>query len=107
MASDAVSVVERDHRSMEALFKRVLAGDGERTALVAEITARLTEHHEAEHLLRKARNLTASPHFDEAFTAFVAAVENHVEAPKLAEGGPRATSCTTWPRRRTSSGGPA
>jgi hemerythrin superfamily protein len=108
MAADAVTLVEQDHRALEALFERVLAGEGDRTALIQEITARLTaharaeegevypaleaapgedeevehahdEHHEAEHLLRKARNLTASPHFDEAFEAFVSAVRHHVE----------------------------
>ncbi len=109
MASDAVSLIEQDHREMEALFERVLAGEGDRQAAVEEITARLTaharaeeeevypavtraepdeeaevdhaydEHHEAEHLLRKARNLVATDHFEEAFTAFVAAVKHHVE----------------------------
>ena len=91
MAADAVTLIEEDHRAMEALFDQVLARKGDRVALVAEITARLTaharaeeqevypalaqadpaeqdevehaqeEHHEAEHLLRKARNLTVSP----------------------------------------------
>ncbi len=109
MASDAVSLIEQDHREMEALFERVLAGEGDRQAAVEEITARLTaharaeeeevypaitkaepdeeaevdhaydEHHEAEHLLRKARNLVATDHFEEAFTAFVEAVKHHVE----------------------------
>jgi hemerythrin superfamily protein len=109
MAADAVTLIEEDHRALEALFARVTAGDGDRVALVEEITARLDaharaeeaevypaitqadpdedeevdhaydEHLEAEHLLRKARNLTASPHFDEAFEAFVAAVRHHVE----------------------------
>jgi hemerythrin superfamily protein len=109
MASDAVSLIEQDHREMEALFDRVLAGDGDRQALVDEITARLTaharaeeeevypaitkadpseeaevdhaydEHHEAEHLLRKARNLVATAHFEDAFTAFVGAVKHHVQ----------------------------
>ena len=109
MASDAVSLIEQDHRELEALFQRVLAGDGDRRAAVEEITARLTaharaeeeevypaltkadpdeeaevdhaydEHHEAEHLLRKARNLVATAHFEDAFTAFVGAVKHHVE----------------------------
>jgi hemerythrin superfamily protein len=109
MATDAVTLIEQDHREMEAVFDKVLAGDGDRDALIAEITTRLTaharaeeqevypaledaapqeqdevehahrEHHEAEHLLRKARNLTVSPHFEEAFTAFVDAVKHHVE----------------------------
>jgi hemerythrin superfamily protein len=108
-SADAITLIEQDHRTMEALFERVVAGDGDRTALIDEISAMLTaharaeelevypairradpgeepevahaydEHHEAEHLLRSARNLVASPHFDEAFTAFVAAVSHHVE----------------------------
>lgn len=109
MAADAITLIEQDHRALEALFDQVTAPDGDRVALIQQITARLTaharaeeaevypailqarpredeevehahdEHHEAEHLLRKARNLTASPHFEEAFEAFVAAVRHHVE----------------------------
>jgi hemerythrin superfamily protein len=109
MAADAIFLIEEDHRTLEALFDQVNAGDGDRDALIQEITTRLNaharaeeaevypaivqarpredeevdhaeqEHHEAEHLLRKARNLTASPHFDEAFEAFVSAVRHHVE----------------------------
>jgi hemerythrin superfamily protein len=109
MAADAITLIEQDHRALEALFGQVTAGEGDRVALIEQITARLTaharaeeaevypaivqaqpseddevehahdEHHEAEHLLRKARNLTASPHFEEAFEAFVAAVRHHVE----------------------------
>lgn len=107
--TDVVELIERDHRAMEGLFDRVLAGDGDRQQLLDEITSRLKaharaeelevypvltradpgekeevehandEHHEAEHLLRRARALVVSPHFDEAFTAFVAAVKHHVE----------------------------
>jgi hemerythrin superfamily protein len=109
MAADAISLIEQDHRALETLFDQVKAGDGDRVALVQEITARLAaharaeesevypaivraepgedeevehaehEHHEAEHLLRKATNLTATAHFEEAFDAFVAAVRHHVE----------------------------
>lgn len=109
MATDAITLIEQDHRALEALFDQVTAGEGDRVALVEEVAARLTaharaeeaevypaivraepgedeevehaehEHHEAEHLLRKARNLTASPHFEEAFEAFVTAVRHHVE----------------------------
>jgi hemerythrin superfamily protein len=109
MAADAITLIEQDHRAIEALFGQVTAGEGDRVALLQEITARLTaharaeeaevypailqarpreeeevehahdEHHEAEHLLRKARNLTVSPHFDEAFETFVSAVRHHVE----------------------------
>jgi hemerythrin superfamily protein len=108
-AADAVSMIEQDHRALETLFEKIRSGAGDRAALLEEITVRLTaharaeehevypairqadpaedgevehaydEHHEAEHLLRSARNLTASPHFDEAFDAFVAAVGHHVE----------------------------
>jgi len=108
-AADAVTIIEQDHRALEALFDNVMSGDGDRTALLDEITVRLTaharaeeqavypaikqadpaegdevehaydEHYEAEHLLRSARNLTASPHFAEAFDAFVTAVGHHVE----------------------------
>jgi len=107
--TDAISLIEQEHRTMEALFERVLAGDGDRRTLLDEITVSLTaharaeelevypairradpdeeaevehaydEHHEAEHLLRSARNLVASPHFEAAFQAFVAAVRHHVE----------------------------
>jgi hemerythrin superfamily protein len=109
VASDAIALIEQDHRALEALFTRVTSGDGDRVVLLEEITVRLTaharaeeaevypalagadpdeqgevehahdEHHEAEHLLRKARNLVVSPHFDEAFEAFVTAVGHHVE----------------------------
>jgi hypothetical protein len=44
-----------------------------------EVAHAYDEHHEAEHLLRSARNLVASPHFEQAFTAFVAAVDHHVK----------------------------
>jgi hemerythrin superfamily protein len=107
--TDVVELIEQDHRELEGLFDRVLAGDGDRQQLLDEITSRLEvharaeelevypvltradpgekeevehandEHHEAEYLLRRARALVVSPHFDEAFTAFVAAVKHHVE----------------------------
>jgi hemerythrin superfamily protein len=106
-AADAVSLIEQDHRALEALFEKVKEGD--RTALLAEIAVRLTaharaeeqevypaikrsdpvqdegvahahdEHREAEYLLYRASNLVASPHFEEAFDAFMAAVGHHVE----------------------------
>lgn len=107
--TDVGQLIERDHRDMEALFDRVIAGDGDRQRLLDEVASRLEaharaeelevypvltradpdeeeevehahdEHHEAEHLLRMARNLVVSPHFEEAFTAFVQAVKHHVE----------------------------
>jgi hypothetical protein len=45
----------------------------------SEVEHAFDEHHEAEHWLRAARNLTGSPHFDEAFAVFVAAVGHHVQ----------------------------
>jgi hemerythrin-like domain-containing protein len=109
MTSDAVTLIKNDHRLLEDLFAQLQAGKGDRQKLVDEITARLTAHAEAEeqqvypaikkadpgeadgvdhaytehaqamHLLRKVRNLTGSPHFDEAVNAFVAAVKHHVD----------------------------
>jgi hypothetical protein len=109
MATDVVSLIKKDHRELEELFASLVAGDGDRQRMLDEITARLEahsraeelevypvlaladpgeegevehahhEHHEAEHRLRMARNLVVSPHFGEAFTAFVAAVKHHVE----------------------------
>lgn len=107
--TDVVALIKKDHRELEELFAKVTAGDGDRQRTLDEITARLEahsraeelevypvlsladpgeeeevehahhEHHEAEHRLRMARNLVVSPHFGEAFTAFVKAVKNHVE----------------------------
>lgn len=109
MASDAVTLIMNDHRVLDGLFEQLLSGSGERRALVAEVTARLTaharaeesqvypavkaadpgeeaevdhayhEHDEAVHLLGKVRNLIDSPHFEQALTEFVAAVRHHVE----------------------------
>jgi len=109
MASDVTMLIERDDREIAALFERVRTGDGDRVALVREITVRLAAHARAaeqevypaleevdpseegdveepyneqalvRHLLRKARNLTASAHFDEAFAAFVAEAQRHAE----------------------------
>ena len=109
MAADAIDLITEDHRLLETLFARLTEDDVDRLALVAEITARLTaharaeeqevypaikkaaaaeadevdhaydEHLEAEHELRKVRNLIGSPHFAEAVEAFVAAVTHHVQ----------------------------
>ncbi|MEV0902185.1 hemerythrin domain-containing protein [Actinoplanes sp. NPDC049802] len=108
MASDAVTLIKNDHRLMKELFAQLKHGDENRRALVAEIEARLSaharaeetevypiiakatgekadlehgtyEHLEAEHKLRKVRNLIDSPHFDQALEEFVAAVEHHME----------------------------
>jgi hemerythrin superfamily protein len=108
MASDVVTLIKNDHRLMERLFARLKTGDGDRRALVAEVAARLVaharaeeaevypalakvageedeaehgthEHHEAEHKLRKIRNLIDSPHFDQALEEFIAAVDHHVQ----------------------------
>jgi hemerythrin-like domain-containing protein len=109
MKSDAVTLIKNDHRLLEHLFVQLQDGKADRRALVDQITARLTahaqaeeqqvypairkadpgeadeidhaytEHAEAMHLLQKVRNLTGSPHLDEAVNAFVAAVKRHVE----------------------------
>jgi hemerythrin-like domain-containing protein len=108
MAPDAVTLIKNDHRLMEELFVQLKTGDGDRRALVAEVEARLSaharaeeaevypiiaeaagekdevqhgtyEHLEAEHKLRKVRNLIDSPHFNQALEEFVAAVEHHVQ----------------------------
>jgi hemerythrin superfamily protein len=107
MAQDAVTLIKNDHRLLEQLFAQLRAGEGDRRELVAEIHARLAaharaeegevypaiakaaagkddvehgtyEHLEAEHRLRKVRNLIGSPHFDQALQEFVAAVAHHV-----------------------------
>jgi hemerythrin superfamily protein len=109
MAADAVTLIMNDHRLLEGLLAQLRTDQGDRHALVEEITARLTaharaeeqevypaiaqadpgekpevdhaydEHLQAEHELAKVRNLIASPHFGDAVTAFVAAVKHHVE----------------------------
>jgi hemerythrin superfamily protein len=109
MAADAVTLIMNDHRLLEGLLTQLAADQGDRHALVEEITARLTaharaeeqevypaitqvdpdekpevdhayeEHMEAEHELAKVRNLIASPHFGDAVTGFIAAVQHHVE----------------------------
>jgi hemerythrin-like domain-containing protein len=108
MASDAVTLIKNDHRLMKELFAQLKNGGEDRRALVAEVEARLSaharaeeaevypiiakaagekaevehgtyEHLEAEHKLRKVRNLIDSPHFDQALEEFVAAVDHHVQ----------------------------
>jgi hemerythrin superfamily protein len=106
--TDAVTLITNDHRLMEQLFERLKDDDGDRRALVTEIEARLRaharaeetqvypvianstgekeevdhgtyEHFEAEHKLRKVRNLIDSAHFGQALEEFMAAVEHHVQ----------------------------
>lgn len=108
MAADAVTLIKNDHRLMEQLFAQLKTGEGDRRALVTEIEARLSaharaeeaevypiiakkagekgevkhgtyEHLEAEHMLRKVRNLIDSPHFEQALEEFIAAVDHHVQ----------------------------
>jgi hemerythrin superfamily protein len=108
MASDAVTLIKNDHRLMEQLFAQLKTGTGDRRDLVTEIEARLSaharaeeaevypviakkagekgevehgtyEHLEAEHMLRKVRNLIDSPHFDQAVDEFIEAVGHHVQ----------------------------
>lgn len=45
---DAVTAIMNDHRVLEGLFERLKTGDGDRTALVAEVKARLKAHSVAE-----------------------------------------------------------
>jgi hemerythrin superfamily protein len=107
MALDAVTLIKNDHRLLEQLFAQLKTGDGDRRALVTEVEARLSahtraeeaevypiiakaagekdevqhgtyEHLQAEHKLRKVRNLIDSPHFNQALEEFVAAVDHHV-----------------------------
>jgi hemerythrin superfamily protein len=108
VALDAVTLIKNDHRLMEQLFAQLKAGEGDRAELIAEVEARLAaharaeetevypaiakaapgeeeevehstyEHLQAEHKLRKVRNLIGSPHFGQALDEFVAAVDHHV-----------------------------
>jgi hemerythrin superfamily protein len=109
MGSDAVTLIQNDHRLLEGLFEQLRSGKGDRRALVAEVAARLTahahaeeqevypavtqaepgeedevehafdEHREAMHLLAKVQNLVESDHFGQALDEFVDAVTHHVE----------------------------
>jgi hemerythrin-like domain-containing protein len=109
MGTDAVTLIQDDHRLLERLFQQLQAGDGDRRALVDEVAARLTaharaeeeevypaltradpdeeeevehayhEHDEAVHLLLKVVNLVGSPHFGEALAELVEGVRHHVE----------------------------
>jgi hypothetical protein len=109
MGTDAVTLIQDDHRLLESLFQRLQAGEGDRRALVDEVAARLTahataeeeevypaltaaepdeeaevehayrEHDEAVHLLVKVVNLVESPHFEQALDELVEAVRHHVE----------------------------
>ena len=60
--------------SLATLTRQVTAGADDRAALLDKIEAQVDDPRLA-HLLRKARNLTGSPHFDEAFADFTAAAE--------------------------------
>jgi hemerythrin superfamily protein len=109
MTTDVVTLIRDDHKLLTGLFDKLQAGEGDRRALVDEVTARLgahahaeerevypaiekaapdeadevkhgyAEHREAEHLLGKVRNLVESEHFDQALDEFVQAVKHHVE----------------------------
>jgi hemerythrin-like domain-containing protein len=109
MGTDAVTLIENDHRLLESLFQQLQAGEGDRRALVDEVAARLTahakaeeeevypaitkadpgeadevehayhEHDEAVHLLLKVVNLVESPHFEQALGELVEGVRHHVE----------------------------
>ncbi|GAA2631961.1 hemerythrin domain-containing protein [Dactylosporangium fulvum] len=48
MASDAVTLIMNDHRTMEQLFEKLRSGTGDRRQLLDECAARLTAHSHAE-----------------------------------------------------------
>jgi len=76
--------------SLATLTRQIAAGGDDRAALLDKMAAQIDDPGLA-HLLRKARNLTGSPHFDEAFADFTAAAEG---------GGPAgATASTTGASR--------
>jgi hypothetical protein len=109
MGTDAVTLIQDDHRLLDGLFQQLQAGEGDRRTLVDEAAARLAaharaeeeevypaisraapaeegevehaydEHDEALHLLLKVVNLVGSPHFDQALGELVGAVRHHVE----------------------------
>ena len=105
MGSDAVTLSTNDRQAVEKLFTQLKAGQGDRRALVDEITARLCDHH----LLNKVRNLIGSPHFHTALDDLIAAVAHHVdkeqadeaqeEAEEAEESTSRSTATTSDPTR--------
>jgi hypothetical protein len=104
MESDAVTLSTNDRQAVEKLFTQLKAGQGDRRALVDEITARLCDHH----LLNKVRNLIGSPHFHTALDDLIAAVAHHVdkeqadeaqEAEEAEEPTSRSTATTSDPTR--------
>ena len=107
MESDAVTLSTTDRQAVEKLFTQLKAGQGDRRALVDEITARLCDHH----LLNKVRNLIGSPHFHTALDDLIAAVTHHVdqeqadeaeeeaEEEEAAESTSRSTATTSDPTR--------
>jgi hypothetical protein len=108
MESDAVTLSTTDRQAVEKLFTQLKAGQGDRRALVDEITARLCDHH----LLNTVRNLIGSPHFHTALDDLIAAVAHHVDkeqadeaeeeaaaAEEAAEPTSRSTATTSDPTR--------
>ncbi len=109
MAEDAVTLILKDHRTMEELFDRLQSEPDQRPRLLEEIEAILTahsraeedevypaaaeaagegpevrhgteEHQEAEELLRKLKDCDPkSREFDKRCKEFVDAVKHHVE----------------------------
>ncbi|MCP3015577.1 hemerythrin domain-containing protein [Nocardiopsis dassonvillei] len=109
MAEDAVTLILKDHRTMEELFDRLQSEPDQRPRLLEEIEAILTahsraeedevypaaakaagegpdvrhgteEHQEAEELLRKLKDCDPkSKEFDKRCKEFVDAVKHHVE----------------------------
>jgi hypothetical protein len=72
--------------SLATLTRQITAGADDRAALLDTIAAQVDDPRLA-HLLRKARNLTGSPHFDEAFADFTAAAEGGEPATAAASAG--------------------
>lgn len=74
--------------SLAALTHQLTAGAGDRAALLDQLAPHVDDPRLA-HLLRKARNLTGSPHFDEAFADFTAAAGAGEPATAAAAGATR------------------
>jgi hypothetical protein len=82
-----------DKEALELLSRRINSGDGDRVALLDEIASQVaaTGQPRLAHLLRKVRNLTGSPHFDEALADFTAALNEASESPVDDPAVPEAT----------------
>ncbi|GGM13947.1 hemerythrin domain-containing protein [Dactylosporangium sucinum] len=108
MATDAVTLIVKDHRIMERLFDKLRSGTGDRQQLLDECAARLTahshaeeervypvlaeigeqeeahhgagEHHQAERMLHDLQRMSPEgPDFEDRLEDFIEAVRHHVE----------------------------